>query len=319
MHQNPFHRAIYLTGPTASGKTAVGIALARRLDAEILALDSATLYRGMDIGTAKPSPAERGGIPHHLIDVLDPWETASVSDYRTWALNALAEIEARGKRALFVGGTALYLKVLLRGLFGGPGADLGLRQRLLDEVDRLGEKALHDRLAGLDPATAARLHPNDRRRVIRALEVIELAGRPLSTLQAEHDQPAPPDVPVIALDIPRARLNDRINRRVRRFVEVGLVDEVRRLLASPRRLSATAAAAIGYREVIAMLGQRDAIEPTIEAIQARSRQFAKRQATWFRGLKEVRSIQVAPDEDSETTAARLAEVIESGFFRDPAS
>src|SRR4051812_14780978 len=125
---NPFHRAIYLTGPTASGKTAVGVALARRLDAEVVALDSMTLYRGMDIGTAKPTPEERGGVPHHLIDVLDPWESASVADYRSWALAAVAAVEARGNRALFVGGTALYLKALLRGLFAGPGADPARRQ-----------------------------------------------------------------------------------------------------------------------------------------------------------------------------------------------
>src|SRR6516162_4181132 len=133
--EDPFHRAIYLTGPTASGKTAVGVALARRIDAEVVALDSMTLYRGLDIGTAKPTAAERGEVPHHLIDVLDPWESADVAQYRTWAGEAIASIEARGKRVLFVGGTALYLKALLRGLFDGPGADLALRRQLEDEAD----------------------------------------------------------------------------------------------------------------------------------------------------------------------------------------
>ncbi len=223
---NPFHRAIYLTGPTASGKTAIGVALARRLDAEIVALDSATLYRGMDIGTAKPTLAERGGIPHHVIDVIDPWETASVSDYRERAAVAVDAIEQRGKRVLFVGGTALYLKVLLRGFFSAPAPEPVLRQRLERDADSEGEAALHARLSAVDPVTAGRLHPRDRRRVIRALEVIEQTGEPLSDLQREHGQPAPESVPVFALAPPRAVLRDRINRRVLRFFEAGLVDEV---------------------------------------------------------------------------------------------
>ncbi len=151
MSTHPFHRAIYLTGPTAVGKTAVGVALARLLEAEVVALDSMTLYRGMDIGTAKPTLAERGGVPHHLIDVLDPWESASVADYRNRALRVVADLERRGRRALFVGGTALYLKALLRGLFEGPGADLALRKSLEEEADRLGDLAMHARLAEARP------------------------------------------------------------------------------------------------------------------------------------------------------------------------
>src|SRR5262249_42897921 len=145
----------------------------------VIALDSMTLYRGMDIGTAKPTLSERGAIPHHLIDVLDPWVPATVAAYREWAQTAARQIEQRGKRALFVGGTALYLKALLRGLFQGPGADPELRRRLETEAQRRGDLALHERLTALDPVTARRLHPHDRRRIIRALEVIELAGRPL--------------------------------------------------------------------------------------------------------------------------------------------
>jgi tRNA dimethylallyltransferase len=305
MTENPFHRSIYLTGPTASGKTAVGALLARRIDAEILALDSATLYRGMDIGTAKPTLAERGGIPHHLIDVLDPWETASVSDYRERARRAIAEIENRGKRVLFVGGTPLYLKVLLRGLFSGPAADADLRKALESEADTLGDSALHARLSSLDPATAARLDHRDRRRVIRALEVIGQTGEPLSELQIEHSQPAPESVRVFALEPPRAIVRERIDRRVLRFFEAGLVDEVRALVSAPRPLSETAAQAIGYREVIAMLAGDASLAETIDRVQARTRQFAKRQATWFRGLAEVRSVPVLGDETVEAIAERL--------------
>jgi tRNA dimethylallyltransferase len=308
---NPFHRAIYLTGPTASGKTAVGVSLARRLGAEVIALDSMTLYRGMDIGTAKPTPGERGEIPHHLIDVLDPWQSASVADYRSWALKAIEEVEARGKRALFVGGTALYLKALLRGLFQGPGADPAVRLRLEREAEELGDEALHERLRNLDPAIAARLHPNDRRRIVRALEVIELTGEALSRLQVEHVCPAPPEVPVLALDRPRAELHDRINRRVVMMFESGLVEEVRRLQAAARPLSSVAAQGVGYREVVEMLAGKASLAETIERVQIRSRQFAKRQATWFRGLVEVRHWPVAADDRIEEVAARLAGWIES--------
>jgi tRNA dimethylallyltransferase len=314
---NPFHRAIYLTGPTASGKTAIGVSLARRLDAEIVALDSTTLYRGMDIGTAKPTLAEREGIAHHVIDMLDPWETASVSDYREWARAALTAIEQRGKRILFVGGTPLYLKVLLRGLFSAPVSDPRLRQRLEHDADSQGEATLHARLSAVDPVTAARLHPHDRRRVIRALEVIEQTGRALSDLQTEHDQPAPASVPVFALEPPRAVLRDRINRRVLRFLEAGLIDEVTTLTSAPKPLSLAAGQAIGYREVIAMLAGTATLDQTIERMQARTRQFAKHQATWFRGLKEVRSVPVTSEESPETCADRLERAIEAN--RTPAS
>jgi tRNA dimethylallyltransferase len=305
MPDSVFHRAIYLTGPTGAGKTQVGTALAHRLDAEVVALDSMTLYRGMDIATAKPSLADRRGILHHLIDVIDPWESASVSSYRDWAANAALEIEGRGKRPLFVGGTPLYLKVLLRGLFQGPGADQQVRQRLEREGREHGDAALHERLARFDPPTAARLHPQDRRRIVRALEVLELTGRPISQHQAEHDQPAPPGVPVFALDLPRACLHDRINRRVVSFFDAGLVDEVGRLQAGDRPLSDVAAQAIGYREVIAMREGQSSLTRTIEQIQARTRQFAKRQLTWFRGLEEVRMIAVGPADSPEQVAEAL--------------
>ncbi len=311
----PLHRAIYLTGPTASGKTAIGVALARRLDAEIVAVDSMTLYRGMDIGTAKPMDAERGGIPHHLIDVLDPWQAASVAEYRRWALAAVEDIERRGKRVLFVGGTPMYLKALLRGLFQGPGADSALRLRLEREAEEGGTKALHRRLAAVDPPTAARLHPNDRRRVIRALELIELTGQALGRLQVEHERSAPAGTLVFALDRPRPELHDRINRRVATMFDAGLVEEVRALWSSPRPLSAVAAQGVGYREVIEMLEGKAGLTATMERVRARSRQLAKRQCTWFRGLVEVRPWPVLPDNDVERVADRLADEIKADRAR----
>lgn len=306
MNLAPEHRAIYLTGATASGKSAVGVHLARLLDAEILALDSMTLYRGMDVGTAKPTEAERGGVPHHLIDVLDPWESASVALYRDWALAAIRDVESRGRRALFVGGTALYLKAMLRGLFDGPGADPEVRGRLEAEALAIGDAALHARLAGLDPATAARLHPNDRRRIVRALEVIELTGSPFSTLQREHDRPAPAATRVFALDHPRPILHERIDRRVLVMFDAGLVDEVRRLRSGPRPMGTVAEQGVGYREVIELLEGRADMPTTVARIQARTRQFAKRQGTWFRGLAEASPVAMLPGEDAEALARRLA-------------
>ena len=302
----PEHRAIYLTAATASGKSAVGVHLARILDAEILALDSMTLYRGMDVGTAKPTTDERGGVPHHLIDVLDPWESASVAVYREWALAAIRDVESRGRRALFVGGTALYLKAMLRGLFDGPGADPEVRGRLEAEALAVGDAAMHARLAALDPATAARLHPNDRRRIVRALEVIELTGSPFSALQREHDRPAPAATKVFALDHPRPTLHDRIDRRVLAMFEAGLVDEVRRLRSAPRPMGSVAEQGVGYREVIEFLAGEADLPTTVARIQARTRQFAKRQATWFRGLAEVRRVEVGPGDDAGALARRLA-------------
>lgn len=308
--ENPFHRAIYITGPTAGGKSAVGLALARRLGGEILALDSMTLYRGMDVGTAKAPAAERRAIPHHLIDLLDPSESASVGRYRAWALQAVLDVEARGRLPIFVGGTALYLKALLRGLFDGPGADPAIRRELEAEVQAVGSPALHARLTRVDPPSAARLHPNDALRIVRALEVFHLTGRPLSRFQIEHDQPAPAAVPVFALERPRAELYERINRRVVAMFEQGLVAEVRGLTAPPRSMSAVTAQAVGYREVIDFLNGRGDLDSTIQRIQTRTRQFAKRQGTWFRGLAEVRPTP-AGDSDPEAIARRIADQIEA--------
>jgi tRNA dimethylallyltransferase len=311
MAENPFHSCLFLTGATASGKTAIGVELASLLDAEVVALDSMTLYRGMDIGTAKPAEGERAGVPHHLIDVLDPWEGASVADYRDWAAKAVAEIRSRGKRVLFVGGTPLYLKALLRGLFDGPAADPEIRARLEAEIAGEGSLALHTRLAALDPATAARLHPNDHRRVIRALEVFETTGRPMSELQSEHDRPAPPTVPVVAIDRPRAVLHKRINQRVVRMFQAGLVEEVRRLIEGPQPIHAIPAQGVGYQEVITYLHNGGPESSMIERTQIRTRQFAKRQGTWFRGLDEIKIEEVRERESARECAGRLARLIET--------
>jgi tRNA dimethylallyltransferase len=291
----PFHHALVLTGPTGSGKSQLGVEIAEQLGAEIISMDSMALYRSMDIGTAKPSRQERQRIPHHLIDVLDPWESASVAWWLQRAAEYCQEIESRGKRALFVGGTALYLKALLCGLFEGPPADQALRRQLTDEAQRLGNAALHARLAAIDPITAARLHPNDQRRIIRALEVWQLTGRPISSWQTQW-QPGPEKASsvrpagaqetsaVLWLDLPRTELYARIDARVDHMIEAGLVDEVKALRNLPQALSKEASQALGYKEMFEYLDGRASLESTVERIRTRSRNYAKRQITWFRHL-----------------------------------
>ncbi len=301
--------AWYLTGPTASGKTAVGSELARLLDAEIISLDSMAVYRRMDIGTAKPTTAERAAIQHHLIDVVDPSENFSVAQYRQDALGAMDEIRTRGREVLFVGGTPLYLKAMLRGIFEGPPADWTIRHRLLDAA-KDDPTALHRRLQAVDPAAAARLHPNDTRRLIRALEVYEITGSPISALQQQFDVGRLADqCRVFVLDWARGELNERINRRVDAMFAAGLVDETRRLFDAARPPGRTAQQAVGYREVIEHLHGERGLAETIELVKLRTRQFAKRQLTWFRSLSECRAVAVAEPFDPKQVAAHICEQV----------
>jgi len=330
----------FLTGPTASGKSAVGVALARRIDAEIVSLDSMALYRRMDIGTAKPTEAQRRIVPHHLIDVIEPWEEYSLASYVAEARRIAEQIAGRGKLVLFVGGTPLYLKGLLRGIFQGPPADWTFRRRLADDARQNGGDWLHRRLAEIDPASAARLHPNDARRLIRALEVYEKTGRPISELQRQFDVGRPADeCRAFVLDWPREELCNRIDRRVDKMFAAGLVGEVRRLLAlakdkrpatavagensevlppprpqsrgvlgaveNPPPLSRTASQAVGYREVIEHLEGIRGLAETVELVKRHTRQLAKRQTTWFRSLSECRFIPVSDGLDAVEVAERI--------------
>ena len=299
----------YLTGATASGKSEVSLALADKIDAEIVSLDSMAIYRGMDIGTAKPGIEQQNQFPHHLIDICDPNETYSVSQYRERSLQTIREIAERGKQVLFVGGTALYLKALIRGLFDGPPADWKFRETVEAELAECDEAELFRRLQAIDPISAHKLHPNDRRRIVRALEVYYQTGTPISHWQTEFADATPPNqCRVFTLRHARPILHERIEARVHSMFERGLIEEVRKLLDTWQELSHTAAQAVGYREVIEFLdGQHDQ-EKTFERVLVRTRRFARHQETWFRGLEECRILDLDSDWSSESVADRLIQL-----------
>ncbi|MGE5191024.1 MAG: tRNA (adenosine(37)-N6)-dimethylallyltransferase MiaA [Deltaproteobacteria bacterium] len=299
-------RCWFLAGPTACGKSAAGCELAERLNAEIIALDSMSLYRGMDVGTAKPDTAARARVPHHLIDVLDPHEEYSLADYVAAAETAARAIAGRGRVPLFVGGTGLYLRGVLRGVFQGPPADWNLRRNLEALAARAGNEAVHARLREVDPALAVRLPPQDLRRVIRGIEVFELTGAPLSAQQRQEPLP-PAERPrhVYWLHPPRAWLYERIERRVEDMFRGGLVTEVERLLALEKPPGKTARQALGYKEVIAHLEGRLTLSETVALIQTRTRQFAKRQHTWFRNLVECTAVEITGSETPREIAERV--------------
>lgn len=306
----PLRDAWYLTGPTASGKTCVGLELAELLGAEIVSLDSMAIYRGMDIGTAKPSLAQRQRIPHHLLDFVDPDVMFSLSEYVRSAHQVVHAIRARGREVLFVGGTPLYLKALLRGVYPGPPADWSFREEIEQELQVHGVAALHARLQLVDPLSAARLHPHDKRRIIRALEVYRQTGQPLSHRQTQFDEGTPAaKCRVFVLSWSRADLQARMDARVDGMFAAGFVDEVRRLLARDQPLSRTAAQAVGYREVLDHLAGKRDFAATVQAVKTRTRQFGRRQDTWFRSLCECRPV---PQQIDSSPAATAAEIAESG-------
>jgi len=300
------HNCWFLTGATAAGKSAVGVALAQRLNAEIVSLDSMAIYRGMDIGTAKPTAAQRAIVPHHLVDIVEPREEFSVAQYVDAASRVVAEIQGRGREVLFVGGTPLYLKSLLRGLFEGPPANWELRDEIVQELEQVGQQALYERLRQVDPVAAGNIHPHDTRRLIRALEVYRATGEPIShqQLQFEEGRPAE-ECRVFVLRRPREELHARIEARVNGMIDAGLVDEVRHLMSNGRGLGRTARQAVGYLEALEFLaGQYDVAE-MIARIKVRTRRFAKRQGTWFRSLSECRFVDIAGDVDAASMAERL--------------
>ncbi len=283
--RSPFASSFFLTGATASGKTSLGIELARRIGAEIVSLDSMAIYRKMDVGTAKPTLEERQGVPHHMIDVVDPDEEFSVVEYMRMAARIVGEIETRGNVPLFVGGSPLYLKTILFGVFDAPGGDPELRAELRAFAEREGAKALWKRLEDVDPNAAGKLHPNDVKRVVRALEVYRLTGKPISELQTQFSAPPlfePGQIFILTRE--RRTLYERIDRRVDAMLDRGFLDETRALFEGESKPGPTASKAVGYRELLAVLHGELTLDEAVETIKRLTRNFAKRQETWFRSL-----------------------------------
>ena len=300
--------AIALMGPTASGKTALAVAWARELATEIVSVDSALVYRGLDIGAAKPDAATRALAPHHLVDVHDPHEVFSAADFAREALAAMQALAARGRVPLLAGGTGLYFAALLDGLAEMPPADPALRAAIVDEARERGWNALHAELARVDPAAGARIGGRDQQRIVRALEVWRITGRPISAWQAAAGRVAFPfRVLKLALaPADRGELHARIERRFDAMLAEGFLDEMRRLRADPRlHPDLPAMRAVGYRQAWRHLdGTTDAATFRAEAIAA-TRQLAKRQLTWLRGRPDVRWFDPLRDTAGREQARRL--------------
>ncbi|SRR5579871_1265570 len=302
---------VVIAGPTAVGKTGVALAVARRASAEIVSADSRTVYRGLDIGTAKPSIADRAAVPHHLIDVTDPGDVFTLAEYQRLASAAAAEIRGRGRAALLVGGTGLYIRAVVDGLAIPSAEPDWILRAGLEEEERLGGAGtLHRRLAEVDPGAAARIHPHNVRRVIRALEVFHHTGIPISVLQARGttvapgrdetaarrgERPAPPQhspqgTVMIALTLDRSALHERIDRRIDEQLASGLVDEVRRLLAAGYSPELPAFQALGYKELAPHVMGRVTLGEAVARLRQNTRRYAKRQWTWFRADARYRWI-----------------------------
>jgi len=282
--------AIFLMGPTASGKTALSVKLAQQLNAEIISVDSALVFKGMDIGTAKPSLEERAGIPHHLIDILDPAESFSTGVFRKRALDLMADITARGKVPLLAGGTMLYFNSLYYGLAQLPTADAALRAQLETEAEAIGKLAMHQKLQGIDPVAAARIHPNDPQRVQRALEVHMLTGKSMTQLHAEAKAEEIPyqKIKLIIAPHDRAVLHEKIAQRFKQMLQQGFVEEVETLYQrGDLTVQMSSMRAVGYRQVWSYLDGEISYDDMQEKGIVATRQLAKRQFTWLRRVTDA--------------------------------
>lgn len=295
----PSNPVTILCGPTAVGKTAYTIEKALQENAEIISADSGQIYRGLDIGTAKPTHEERRDIPFHLIDILEPSERFSAADFRKLALEKIAEIESRQKKVLIVGGTGLYLKVLEEGIFDGPSANLEIRKKLEERISVEGIESLLAELEKIDPVAAKKMDGYNRQRIIRALEVYELTGRPISGCWEEQRRGAPlarprisgaassaPTFKKLGLALPRDELNRRIEGRVDQMIRKGWIEETE-ILLKKWGADAPGLQLIGYKEIVSLLVGKRKRQETIDLIKTHTRQYAKRQMTWFRGDSSI--------------------------------
>src|SRR5215218_6922925 len=296
---------VAVVGPTAAGKSDLSVALCKSLGGEVVNADAMQVYRGMDIGTAKISTAERGGVPHHLLDILDVTESATVAEFQQLARESIDDCISRQVVPVLAGGSALYVRAILDD-FAFPGTDAKVRRRLETELEEIGSGALHKRLAEVDPAAAAQILPSNGRRIVRALEVIEITGAPYIATLPEHHSVYPGAVQ-LGLDVPRPELDERIGRRVDRMFEAGFVDEVRDLLDKGLLEGRTANRALGYSQVIALLNGEISEQEARERTAQATRRFARRQDSWFRKDQRITWL---PYDDPDLVAKALTEIAE---------
>lgn len=308
-------KPIVILGCTAAGKSDLAEGIAARIGAggELMAVDSMQVYRGMDIGTAKPSLEVRSKIPYMMIDVCDPWEVFSAAKFVEMARPMVESRVREGKPLVIVAGTILYLRALIEGLFEGPSADEGIRAELNERAAAEGTAALHAELAKVDAVAAGRIHPNDQRRIVRALEVFRLTGTPISVLQTQWSA-AHPAVEATYIGIQREKdvLNRRINARVKKMLEAGLVDEVRRLAADPRGFSNEAASGVGYRQLLDHFAGKHSMEEAVELIKIQTRYLAKMQRTWMKRWPPPGSVRWLTAAENEEGGDLVEKVLEAG-------
>lgn len=307
-------RLLVLIGPTAVGKTKLSIEIAKRYGCEIISGDSMQVYRGMDIGTAKIKPAEMGGVPHHMLDIHEPAEPFSVAEFQERAMQLIEDIGSRGLLPFIVGGTGLYVESLCYGFgFSDGGADEAFREEQRRFLQEHGEEALHAKLRSVDPGSAERLHPNDHRRVIRALEVYKQTGRPLSEHLAEQTRESPFELCLIGLTMDRKILYKRIEDRIDAMLAEGLAEEVRELLDRGVPRETVSMQGLGYKEIAAYLFGETSYDEAVQLLKRNTRRFAKRQLSWFRHMRDIQWLDVG-DEENFSEQLRNIHAIIAGKF-----
>jgi tRNA dimethylallyltransferase len=306
------HQTLWvLTGPTACDKTEIGFTVAQKIKGEIVSADSMLFYRGMDIGTAKPSPGMRELVPHHFIDIIDPWESYSVGRYVDDVEALISDVDSEERKFLVVGGSPLYIKGLVDGIFNGPAADWDIRRELEELADEKGNQHVHDILQKIDPVKAGELHPNNLRRIIRAIEVYRITGKPVSVLQEQYKLAKKSyQFKIMCLAREKEDIYRRINERVETMFDKGLVDEVRSLLDNPRGLSKQAKQALGYKEVIQYLDGGFTLDDAKEMVKQSTRRFAKRQMTWFRSFPDIQWLEADEHEGSGPISDEIITLLE---------
>ena len=302
-------QVLAIVGPTASGKTTLSILLAEKLRGEIISSDSRQIYKFLNIGTAKPIPEDFHRIPHHFIDVLDPDREYNAAEYGQQARSKIEELLKQGIQPIIVGGSGLYVRANIDGLFKGPGKDYEIREQLEQEAQRFGSEMLFEKLKRIDPISAAKMDASKVRRVVRALEVFYTTGKPISDLHSTQETRAPFEVLQYALEWERKTLYDRINRRIDEMMEKGLVEEVRELKTRGYLSSMNALNTVGYKETFDFIEGKLTKEEMVRLIKQNSRRFAKRQLTWFRADKRIRWISV----NEQTNWNEIAEMIQKEF------